>query len=222
MYKPQLKDGTPYDQVVSGLQKMIRRGKEREALVLGQTLFENNFGGALARRLMSIAAEDIGLANSQLVAHVSSILTGWITSKKESKGGYSEFLALAMCIILLCRSSKNREVDDAIVVTCRRMKDRLDSAAKVIAEHQDLCVDSHTDEGKAKLRQKAAANNSSYEVEAWKQFYTEGALLKGHLEVNGNPWGREAASLYGFDYEAYLRGFVPEEAEYKTKVGRST
>jgi len=44
MYKPQLKDGVPYDQVVSALQKMIRRGKEREALVLGQTLFENNFG----------------------------------------------------------------------------------------------------------------------------------------------------------------------------------
>jgi len=180
MYKPQLKNGLPYDQVVSALQKMVRRGREREALVLGQTLFENNFGGALARRLMSIAAEDIGLANPQLVAHVYAICAAWLIAKKESKGGHGEFLALAMCIISLCRSQKNRETDDAIVVTCRRMKDGLDSAAKVIADHLDLCVDSHTDEGKAKLRQKAVANNSSYEAEAWKQFYT-GGLFSGAM-----------------------------------------
>lgn len=217
MYKPQLKDGTPYDQVVSGLQKMVRRGMEREALVMGETLFENNFGGALARRLMSIAVEDIGLANPQLVAQVYSVCSGWIIAKKESKGAYSEFLALAMCIILLCRSPKNREVDDAIVVTCRQMKDGLDSAAKVIADHRDLCVDSHTDEGKAQLRQKAAANGTTFEDEAWKQFYTEGALLRPHIEVNGNPWGREAAKLYGFNYEAYLGGYVPEEGDSKAR-----
>jgi len=162
---------------------------------------------------MSIAAEDVGLANPQLVAHAYATCAAWLIAKKESKSGHGEFLALAMCIILLSRSAKNRIVDDAIVVTSRRMKDGLDSAAKVIADHRDLCIDSHTDEGKAKLRQKAAANNSSYETEAWNQFYKEGALLRGHVEVSGNHWGREAARLYRFDYEAYLRGYVPEETE---------
>jgi replication-associated recombination protein RarA len=222
LYKPKLKDDIPYDQVVSALQKMIRRDMERGALVLGETLFENNFGGALARRLMSIAAEDIGLANPQLVAQVYALCAGWTIAKKESKGGHGEFLALAMCIILLCRSPKNREVDDAIVVTNRRMKEGLDSASKVIADHRELCVDSHTDEGKVMLRQKAAANATKYEDEAWRQFYTEGALLRGHVEVNGNPWGREAANLYGFDYRAYLRGYVADDKEKQAKVETST
>ncbi len=38
-WKPQLKSGTPYDEINSGLQKMIRRRKEREALVLAQEMF---------------------------------------------------------------------------------------------------------------------------------------------------------------------------------------
>jgi replication-associated recombination protein RarA len=218
MYKPQLKEGVPYDQVVSALQKMVRRGMEREALVLGETLFENNFGGALARRLMSMAIEDVGLANPQLVAQVYSLCSGWLIVKKESKGGHGEFLALAMCIILVCRSAKNREVDDAIVVTSRRIKEGTDSAAKVIAGHRDLCVDSHTDEGKAKLRQLAATKGTTYEEEAWQQFYREGALLRHHVEVNGNSWGREAAKLYGFGYDAYLRGYVANEESDKTET----
>jgi hypothetical protein len=37
-WKPQLKSGTAYDEVNSGLQKMIRRGKEREALILAQEM----------------------------------------------------------------------------------------------------------------------------------------------------------------------------------------
>jgi len=136
MYKPQLKDGMAYDLVVSALQRMVRRGMEREALILGETLFENNYGKALVQRLMSIAAEDIGLANPQLVAQVFGVCTGWIIAKKEAKSGYSEFLALAMCIILLSRSPKNREVDDAIVVTCRRMNEVLDSAANEVIDPQ--------------------------------------------------------------------------------------
>lgn len=51
-WKPQLKSGFAYDQVISGLQKMIRRGKEREALILAQEMFDNGYHSAVARRLM--------------------------------------------------------------------------------------------------------------------------------------------------------------------------
>jgi putative ATPase len=62
-WRPQLKSGAECSEVLSGLQKMIRRNKEREALVLAQEMFDSGFHAAVARRLMIIAAEDIGLAN---------------------------------------------------------------------------------------------------------------------------------------------------------------
>ena len=39
-WKPPLKRGIPYDEVNSGLQKMIRRSKEREALIVAQEMFD--------------------------------------------------------------------------------------------------------------------------------------------------------------------------------------
>ena len=206
-YKPVLKSGIPYDQVVSGLQKMIRRGKEKEAMILGLTLFNEGYNVALARRLMAIAAEDIGLANPSLVAQVHSIASAFIIGKKESKSGFVEWNPLGLLIMLMCRSPKNREVDDAWVVLTDKLKSGEESAAKVISENYSLCVDGHTDEGKANLRKLAEANCSSYEEESWKKFLTEGALLSPHVEIENNPWGRQVCQLKGLDYEKYLRGF---------------
>ena len=130
---------------------MIRRDKEREALVLAQELFDNGFHVAVARRLMIIAAEDIGLANPMGVAQVYGLCTGYIVAKKESPSGRVEPLALIMSIILLARSAKNRECDDAQIVTIARMKTGTDSAAKVISQNQEVIVDQHTQRGKARL-----------------------------------------------------------------------
>jgi hypothetical protein len=49
------KNHLPYDEVISGIQKMIRRGKEKEALLLAYELTASGYGAALARRLMIIA-----------------------------------------------------------------------------------------------------------------------------------------------------------------------
>src|SRR5712692_4232769 len=140
-WKPQLKSGTPYDEVISGLQKMIRRGKEREALILAQELFDNGFHAAVARRLFIIAAEDISLANPEVVAQVYSLCVGYLIAKKDSPSGKVEPLALYMAIILLARSPKNREADSAQIVTIARMKAGQDSAAKVIAENAEATLD---------------------------------------------------------------------------------
>src|SRR5713101_4003587 len=99
-WKPQLKSGTEFSEVLSGLQKMIRRGKEREALILAQELFDNGFHAAVARRLFIIAAEDISLANPEVVAQVYSLCVGYLIAKKDSPSGKVEPLALYMAIIL--------------------------------------------------------------------------------------------------------------------------
>src|SRR6266852_9861628 len=200
-WKPELKSGTPWDECLSALQKTIRRGMEREALVVAQELFDSGYHAAVARRLLIVAGEDIGLANPAVVSQVYTLCTGYIISKKDSPSGKVEPLALYMSIILLARSPKNRECDDAQIVTMARMKAGKDSAAKVISENEELIVDCHTERGKSRLVSQAAETHQSYEHLALREFLTVGAQLNPHVEVNGNPWGREVRELYALPYE---------------------
>jgi MgsA AAA+ ATPase C terminal len=200
-WKPQLKSGTPYDEVNSGLQKMIRRGKEREALILAQEMFDSGFHAAVGRRLMIIACEDIGLANPQVVSQVQTLCSGFLIAKRDSPSGRVEPLPLIMSIILLARSPKNRECDDAQTVTIARVKAGKDSAAKVIDENEALVVDCHTGRGRARLTAQAADTLQPYDDLAMREFLTVGAQLVPHVEINGNPWGREVREIYGLEYE---------------------
>ena len=82
-FKPKTLSGVPYDECISGLQKMIRRGKEKEALILMQELCSSGYPAAVARRLMIIAVEDIGLANPEAVAQVYTLCMGYLVLKKD-------------------------------------------------------------------------------------------------------------------------------------------
>lgn len=199
-WKPQLRSGVPYDEVISGLQKTIRRGMEREALVLAQEMFDSGYHAAVARRLMIIAAEDIGLANPAAVSQVYSLCLGFIVAKKDSPSGRVEPLALIMSIMLLARSLKNRECDDAQIVTIEIMKTGKDAAENVIRENPFI-VDQHTGRGKIRLANQAAQTRQTYEDVAMREFLTTGTQLSPHVEVNGNPWGREVREMCGLRYE---------------------
>lgn len=212
-WKPQLKSGTPYDEVNSGLQKMIRRGKEREALILAQEMFDSGFHAAVGRRLMIIACEDIGLANPQLVSQVHTLCTGYLIAKKDSPSGRVEPLPLIMSIIMLARSPKNRECDDAQIVTIARVKTGEDSAANVISENEAIVVDCHTERGKARLAARAAETSQPYEDLAMREFLTVGTQLVPHVEVDGNPWAREARDLHGLPHEQLSSESKPGKGE---------
>jgi hypothetical protein len=199
-WRPQLKSGAAYDEVNSGLQKMIRRGKEREALILAQEMFDSGFHAAVARRLMIIACEDIGLANPQLVSQVNMLCAGYLLAKKDCPSGRVEPLPLIMSIIMLARSPKNRECDDAQIVTIDRVKSGKDSAAEVISENEELIVDCHTERGKSRLSAQAAETRQPFADLATREFLTVGAQLTPHVEVNGNLWGREVREMYGLQY----------------------
>jgi hypothetical protein len=201
-FRPQLKSGLDFFEVLSGLQKMIRRSKEREALIMAQELCDNGYHGAVARRLMLVACEDIGLASPDVVAQVHALCIGYLVSKKESSSKRVEPLALYMSILLLSRCNKNRECDSAQIVILARMKAGLDSAAKVISENELLLVDQHTQRGRARLEREAAENHQTYEEVAMREFLTLGTQLVPLAEVNGDPWGREARRLYGLDEQS--------------------
>lgn len=210
-WRPQLKSGVSYDEVISGLQKMIRRGKEREALILAQELFDNGYHSAVARRAMICGVEDVGLANPAVVSHVFALCTGYIISKKDSPTGRVEPLALIMSIILLARSPKNRECDDAQIVTIARMKAGRDKAENIIKENAFI-VDQHTQRGKVRLASQATESGQAYENVAMREFLTVGTQLIPHLEVNGNPWGREVREMYGLEYETPGCDSQPEQS----------
>jgi len=156
-FKPKTLSGVPYDECISGLQKMIRRGKEKEALILMQELCSSGYPSAVARRLMIIAVEDIGLANPEVVAQVYTLCKGYLVLKKAMGANRDpEPLAIYMSVMLLARSPKNRETDDAQIWVLAAREKKLVDIQKVIDDNP--CIpDRHTDSGKTRLRNLAIA-----------------------------------------------------------------
>jgi len=214
-FKPKTLSGVPYDECISGLQKMIRRGKEKEALILMQELCSSGYPSAVARRLMIIAAEDIGLANPPVVAQVYTLCMGYLVLKKDMGANRDpEPLALYMSVMMLARSPKNRETDDAQIWMLAAREKKLVDVNKVIDDNP--CIpDRHTDSGKTRLRNLAVARGTTYTEEADREFLEEGSLLYPHVQVEGNKWGRLVGEMFHYDYERNLRGFQPGEEKPK-------
>jgi hypothetical protein len=194
---------------------MIRRGKEKEALILMQELCSSGYPAAVARRLMIIAVEDIGLANPEAVAQVYTLCMGYLALKKDMGANRDpEPLAIYMSVMLLARSPKNRETDDAQIWMLAARDKGLVDIQKVIDDNP--CIpDRHTDSGKTRLRNLAVARGTTFTEEADREFLEEGSLLYPHVEVQGNPWGRLVGAMYHYDYERNLRGFQPGEEKPK-------
>ena len=161
-YELRTKTELPYDEVISGLQKMIRRSKEREALVLAQELFDSGYNSAVARRLMIIAPEDIGLANPQAVATATTLCEGYLAlNDKRAKGRPPvEPIALYMAVMILCRSPKNRETDNAQIAIFEAMKANEISAKQVIEENEAVIGQAYGQrEAEAKAGRRSQRNN---------------------------------------------------------------
>jgi hypothetical protein len=216
-FKPKTLSGVPYDECISGLQKMIRRGKEKEALILMQELCSSGYPAAVARRLMIIAVEDIGLANPEVVAQVYTLCKGYLVLKKDMGANRDpEPLAIYMSVMLLARSPKNRETDDAqIWMLAAREKKLPEADIQKIIDDNPCISDRHTDRGKTRLRNLAAARGTTFAEEADREFLEEGSLLYPHVEVQGNRWGRLVGEMFHYDYERNLRGFQPDEEKPK-------
>lgn len=98
--------------VLSALQKHIRRGEEREAMhcavELGHT--SKAFHTMLCNRLEVITHEDIGLANPQAVIFTATAVEQARRHYDKTKPGKWR-LMVGNVILMLCRSAKFREGD---------------------------------------------------------------------------------------------------------------
>jgi replication-associated recombination protein RarA len=104
---------SPYD-LVSALQKDIRRGNEYEALFWAVKL--ESLGEKKVRetwnRLKVIASEDVGPANPIMPLVIETLEKQYYDAKKRQSDAYRLFLTNA--IVILARSEKSRIVDDLL------------------------------------------------------------------------------------------------------------
>lgn len=107
-------NGYNYLEVVSTLQKAIRRGDEEHALFFATEVILSGKDEALWRRLKVITSEDVGLAALSAPAIIESLHAGYKEAKKQKKDSKPERLMIFHAVLFLCRSKKSRLVDWAV------------------------------------------------------------------------------------------------------------
>lgn len=137
------KHGIEFGVATSALQKLIRRGDEQNAIGVMLELYDVA-PHYVAKRLLVIASEDIGLADVPTVLAVNQLVMGWTEGKKFS--WYMTPHQLAQAVMMLCRANKSTEVEDAISY----IRARLDSGWK--PEIPPEAIDMHTQQGRENAR----------------------------------------------------------------------
>jgi hypothetical protein len=187
-YKPTTKGGYYLDEVRSSINKEIRRGREKEAFFWAYELYDSGMWRYLVRTLVTIAGEDVGMANPQIMSicmnaylyfeHLAKQRGEKKTTKCKSCGfvevtkGYYQphWNELGLLLSLLCHSPKNRHVDYITSLTAvKRQK-----GWKIDVEEYSL--DCHTERGRDRLKE----NN----INPDKEFYGNGAKIRSYVPFN--------------------------------------
>jgi replication-associated recombination protein RarA len=162
--------GYRFDEALSALQKMIRRGHEREAMHWAIEL-ESSFHKHLWNRLEIIVHEDIGLANPILSIYVRTTKEQYM-EMRERKSSATRML-LANVILAMCRSEKSRLGDD-FCITAYKTHERIPVP--------DVAKDKHTEAGRRMGR-------------GYEHFFSEGSFLDRESSEVSNPYVNESHRL---------------------------
>lgn len=131
--------GYDYYEVISALQKSVRRGLEEDAFYWSVELIESGYLPHLLNRLVVIAHED---CSHDYELHVyADIVTERI--RKFHKGKQSWRLPLANLIMRMCRATKSRE-SDHFMLYCFMKRATSDEKKSI----PDYALDRHTRRGK--------------------------------------------------------------------------
>ena len=129
-------------EVTSALQKSIRRGDEDGALTWAVELDQTGYGAMLWGRLTVITSEDVGLAWLDGPAVIEALFQSWKRLKARKNPAMPERLMIAHAVLLLCRASKSRMVDNAVWATYGHEQ-------PLVSEIPDYALDAHTARGRA-------------------------------------------------------------------------
>lgn len=138
-------DGTPLDIAVSSLIKELRRGNEFEALYWAREL-STTFWRYMWRRLLIFCAEDIGMANPNLISTIIALREAYVITGEESRRSHGDYNFVALAIMLMARSPKNKDIGFAHMIQHLMIENGWK------AEVPDYALDRHTKEGRQRYR----------------------------------------------------------------------
>jgi len=185
-YELKTPGGYRLDEVVSALQKAIRRGQEERALFWMMELIQGRFIAYLWRRLSIICVEDVGLADPHAPILINSLAQ---LNERVNKKYFIETFHPTMAVLYLCRASKSREIDYA----CDYIDLKRKAGWKL--EIGQECLDEHTKKGRELLQQLPG----DYRKNADSKFYYEGILLNKPVSLNQDRYKKKVWELRKLD-----------------------
>lgn len=155
---PPTRRGYDAREVVSALQKAIRRSDPDAALYWGFELARSGFGAWLWKRLRIIAVEDCSPEAVGLVADVHALNAEWVAAQKGRSDGH-EILFVARALISLAIAPKSRVVDWSV---WRHANDHVPRR-----EIPDEALDKHTARGRRMCRGDQHFLDEASRLEPW-------------------------------------------------------
>lgn len=140
---PKTAGGHQVFEVVSALQKSIRRGQMDDALYWATDLHYSGYDAWLWKRLLVITSEDVGPAWREGPTVIRSLFENWKDVHKKPNNAGPIYWGHA--VFLLCRQGKTRVVDHALSV-------HLAAHDELHREIPDYALDMHTARGKGLSR----------------------------------------------------------------------
>ena len=138
------RSGLVMSEVVSALQKHIRRGEVTKALTMAFEMVPH-FRQYLWNRLVIISMEDIGPGDPQAMILVATMMDHFFMFWQIKKEGPCR-LALANAVLHLCRAKKSRVANHLQMVVTHKFN------GKKKPKIEDWTLDGHTARGKRKGR----------------------------------------------------------------------
>lgn len=99
-------------EIISALQKSIRRGKEDDALYFGAEILDSGFSNVAWKRILVMSTEDIGLANPVAPVVINAYKQRFNELKDDGERRFR--LPYIQAILYLVRSKKSRHTDWAL------------------------------------------------------------------------------------------------------------
>jgi len=179
------KNGYDLWELISALQKDIRRGNEKQAVFWALELESIN-PVTLWNRLTLIASEDIGPANSQMSVLIDVLHRQY---KSLSKSG-EEGLFLIHAVLALARSRKTREVGELFVITYPKVELGREFGEE-LPPIPEYAIDMHTSKGVERGRdfEYFYSEGTKINPDAGSK-YREEALVAERSERNKAYWSR--------------------------------
>lgn len=174
-------NGHALPEVVSALQKAIRRSQIDDAMYWAVDMDLSGYGKYLWKRLLLIASEDVGLAAPGATADVRACYENWTEFKKEKKDGR---LFIAHAVVALAAAPKSRLTDWALIT-------HYSAHGDLKREIPDYALDRHTLRGKRMQRGVDHFIDEGARLQHAGVFGSELTALEEHYREEARRYGNE-------------------------------